>query len=63
MYEINVIIKEHIIDNQGLAYMIMLVTTIVYFILTLVYSIRLFIRNKEEYQKIADMTKLASKKR
>jgi len=48
---INVIIKEHIIDNQGLAYMIMLVTTIVYFILTLVYSIRLFIRNKEEMSK------------
>lgn len=48
---INVIIDDQLIDNNGVAYTIMLATTIVYFILTLVYSIRLFLRNKEELSK------------
>ena len=48
---IKVVIEGELIDNTGLAYTIMLVATIVYFILTLIYSIRLFIRNKNELNK------------
>ena len=48
---IKVIIKDNILDNQGLSYIIMLVSTIVYFILTLIYTLRLFIRNKTEISK------------
>ena len=48
---ITVIIDNGLIDNTGMAYNIMLISTIIYFILTLIYSIRLFIRNKNELNK------------
>ena len=48
---ITVIIDNELIDNTGIAYNIMLISTIIYFILTLIYSIRLFIRNKNELNK------------
>ena len=51
MSPIEVIIKGELIDNKGLAYTIMLTSTIVYFILTVIYSIRLFLRNKDELSK------------
>ena len=48
---IEVIIEGELIDNKGLAYKIMLTSTIVYFILTVIYSVRLFLRNKDELSK------------
>lgn len=48
---ITVIHTEDILDNKGMSYDIMLVSTIIYFILTLIYSIRLFVRNKESFSK------------
>ena len=48
---ITVIIDNDLIDNTGMAYNIMLISSIIYFVLTLIYSIRLFIRNKNELNK------------
>ncbi|MGN1371017.1 MAG: ATP-binding protein [Candidatus Coprovivens sp.] len=48
---LNVIHQQDIIDGNGMSYNIMLCATIVYFILTAIFSLRLFIRNKESFSK------------
>ena len=48
---LTVIHEGNVIDGQGPSYNIMLVSTIIYFVLTAIYSIRLFIRNKESFSK------------
>lgn len=46
-----VIHVNDVLDNAGPAYNIMLCATILYFILTAIYSLRLFIRSKEAFSK------------
>lgn len=46
-----VIHTEDILDNTGAAYNIMLCATIIYFILTAIYSLRLFVKNKKSFSK------------
>ena len=48
---LTVIHEKNIIDGYGPSYDIMLISTVVYFVLTLIYSLRLFIRNKESFSK------------
>lgn len=48
---ITVIHKDNLLDNTGPAYDIMLISTIIYFILTTVYSVRLFVKNKKSFSK------------
>lgn len=46
-----VIFTETVLDNKGLSYDIMLYSTIAYFIFIIIYSIRLFIKSKNDINK------------
>ena len=48
---LEVVNNQDTIDGHGLSYTIVLYSTIAYFILILIYSIRLFVKNKDEINK------------